>query len=292
MVMPVAGAMEESTFLETQAFLATKGLPVPRVFAHFPEQGIVTLEDLGDTLLETVFLNGDARAREFYSRAVEILSDMRRRIPEQHGSVPAFALAFDMEKLMFEMDFFLEHFVKSLHRARPSARALSKLKAFFTRICGFLADRPRVFTHRDYHSRNLMVRGDELVMIDFQDARMGPEQYDLASLIRDSYVAPPSEMADELIEQYLQATGRTEPHARAEFLHAFDIMSLQRNIKALGTFGYQTAIRGTSRYVDAIPRTASHIRFTLARLPELRGFHAVMEDFIFDLCARNISIIT
>ena len=97
--------------------------------------------------------------------------------------------------------------------------------------------------HRDYHSRNLMLRDGRLYIIDFQDARLGPDTYDLVSLLRDSYVDLPEQVVDELIAYFLALQGRSGGRART-FRRRFDLMALQRNLKALGTFGYQTTARG------------------------------------------------
>ena len=99
--------------------------------------------------------------------------------------------------------------------------------------------------HRDYHSRNLMLHERRLYIIDFQDARMGPDTYDLASLLRDSYVDHTEARVDELIRGYLKLGGPSQatPEAFAEYRRRFDLMSVQRNLKALGTFGHQTTSR-------------------------------------------------
>ena len=99
-----------------------------------------------------------------------------------------------------------------------------------------------------------MLHGGELYIIDFQDARMGPDTYDLVSLLRDSYVDLPEETSNELIAYFL-ALKRPKPANEREFRRRFDIMALQRNLKALGTFGYQTTARRNPVYIQYIPRT-------------------------------------
>ena len=136
--------------------------------------------------------------------------------------------------------------------------------------------------HRDYHSRNLMLHDGSLFIIDFQDARMGPDTYDLASLLRDSYVDLPALQVDEPDRVLPGADARPQAARRdddAEFRRRFDLMALQRNLKALGTFGYQTTARGNTVYMQYIPRTLSHVKANLApyrrfdRLRELLGRH-------------------
>ena len=135
--------------------------------------------------------------------------------------------------------------------------------------------------HRDYHSRNLMVFDDTLHIIDFQDARMGPDTYDLVSLLRDSYVDLPERTVDELIAYFLALGGRAGD--LASFRPRFDLMALQRNLKALGTFGYQTTARRNTVYIQYIPRTLRYARENLlkyerfARLRDLLAPH--VEEF-------------
>ena len=124
--------------------------------------------------------------------------------------------------------------------------------------------------HRDYHSRNLMLHHDRLYIIDFQDARMGPDTYDLVSLLRDSYVDLPERTVDELIAYFLALKGETRD--RAEFRRRFDTMALQRNLKALGTFGYQTTARRNPVYIQYIPRTLRYVRDNLDHLPQFASF--------------------
>jgi len=124
-----------------------------------------------------------------------------------------------------------------------------------------------VLCHRDYHSRNLMLFADRLYWIDFQDARMGPASYDLASLLRDAYVDVPEELQEELQERFRQKAAPGE--ARDVFRRRFDLMCVQRNLKALGTFGYMATVRQNPVYLPYIPRTLAHARRNLSLYPEL-----------------------
>ena len=130
--------------------------------------------------------------------------------------------------------------------------------------------------HRDYHSRNLMLHRSRLYMIDFQDARLGPDTYDLASLLRDSYVDITDHERDDLIAAFLALSDISDA---AEFRRRFDLMAVQRNLKALGTFGFQASARGNTAYIQYMPRTLNSVRVNLdkygrfARLRALLGAH-------------------
>jgi aminoglycoside/choline kinase family phosphotransferase len=178
---------------------------------------------------------------------------------------------------MWELDFFAKHFLHAYRGVALSPTECEALHEEFLAIAHELAGEPRVLCHRDYHSRNLMLTGDRLVMIDFQDARMGPDTYDLASLLRDSYVDISNETLDDLIAYFLALQGR--PNDGPEFRRRFDLMALQRNLKALGTFGYQTTARENPVYIQYMARTLRYARENLhkygrfARLTEILSSH-------------------
>jgi len=277
------GQNEEASFLDVQRFLQSLSLPVPRVHGHHPNEGLVVLEDLGDGLLETVVQRGDERQiRALYFEAVDLLVRMRRAVKSSSSTCRAFDLAFDEAKLMQEMDFFLTHFIRGLAAIEPSPQASETLQEFFATICRRLAEEPRIFTHRDYHARNLLLHEGRLFMIDFQDARMGPAQYDLASLLRDSYVSLPENFIEELMDFYMEGVSEKASDSREHFDYIFDVMSLQRNIKALGTFGYQAHVRESQRYLSSIPRTAGYVERNISRYPQLARFRSVVEDLIVE----------
>jgi hypothetical protein len=144
-----------------------------------------------------------------------------------------------------------------------------------------IASWPRVLCHRDYHSRNLMLHQGALHWIDFQDARMGPATYDLASLLRDSYVDVPEPLVADLAEEFRQKALPGEP--REVFLRRFGLMSVQRNLKALGTFGYMASVRGNPVYLPYIPRTLASARRNLARHPELASLWEALAGHIEEL---------
>ncbi len=272
---------DEEGFLEIQRFLTDLGLPVPAIYNHHREDRIVLLEDLGDDLLEKVVERSDkSRVTGLYRQAVDLLLTIRRATMKLNSGCRAFKLAFDREKLMQEMEFFINHFVRGLCGIKSSASAFVALDRFFLKICSILSEEPKIFTHRDYHSRNLILRGDQLVMIDFQDARMGPAQYDLASLLRDSYVTLPEEFVDTLVDYYAEVTGNTSQKSMERFRYIFDVMSLQRNIKALGTFGYQATARGKRGYLKSVPRTGAYVARNIAKYKEFALFRSAVEDVI------------
>ena len=244
-------------------------LPVARVIDVLPDAGALVLEDLGDETLEGALGHTDSNRRptrdELYRSAVRLAVDVASRGTDVlAGSDRAGGPALDEERFLFEMRFFLQHYVGSF-LGRPEAP--QELREAVERLAVATAAHPRVLCHRDFHSRNLMVRGDgTLAMVDIQDARWGPDTYDLASLLRDAYVDMTDAEVDELFSYYWrQLPTALDP---AAVRSRFDQSGAQRMIKALGTFGYQVAVLGRDRYRSAIPRTVARLASLLPANPQ------------------------
>ena len=249
-------------FVQVAGLLAAVPLPVPRVRHEFPELGVLILDDLGDVTLQAhTASRPDGRHLALYEEAVDLLIRLQVRGAELADErLPPYRAAFDVEKLMWEMDFFLRHFLEGYCGAVYPAAEREALRRELLAIVEPLAAAPRVLCHRDYHSRNLMLHDGRLFVIDFQDARMGPDTYDLVSLLRDSYVELPSSMTDALIERFRRGRPSAEP--ADAFASRFRLMAVQRNLKALGTFGYQAVARANPVYAQYVPRTLDDVRAT------------------------------
>jgi aminoglycoside/choline kinase family phosphotransferase len=255
-------------YLAVHGLLEGYGLPVPATLDVDGERGIVVQEDLGDcTLQEALREAGEARRAEMYRDAVDEIAVLQQKAAAGPQSAECFRIAFDIEKLTWELHYFQKHFLEGHRGCDLSVEDRATLSESFHVIGQEIASWPRVLCHRDYHSRNLMQHRDRLHWIDFQDARMGPATYDLASLLRDAYVDVPEPLQEELKERFRQKAAPGE--GREVFRRRFDLMCVQRNLKALGTFGYMAAVRGNAVYLPYIPRTLAHARHNLARYPEL-----------------------
>lgn len=251
-------------------------VPVPTIHGADAELGIVVLEDLGDRMLEDAAAALPAVERDaWYREAVDVVAAIQRGGRRLAGSGAApFDLAFDVAKLTQELDFFLKHFVAGYRRHRLPSSAQRALDDEFRSLASDMAAEPRVLCHRDFHSRNLMLHRGRLHVIDFQDARMGPDTYDLASLLRDAYVELDATAVDTLLTHYQTVSGVRDGGA---LRRRFERTTVQRSLKALGTFGYQLTVRGNPRYRDALPRALSYARNAIVedrhrrRLGELLG---------------------
>ncbi len=119
---------------------------------------------------------------------------------------------------------------------------------------------PQALLHRDYHSRNIMIKNSELVLIDFQDARMGPYTYDIASLAIDPYVDIDDQFRSNLVEEYYNLVKDLVKVSRQDYLRHYSLCYLQRGIKMLGTFSYQKTEKGKDTYLKYIPNTVKNIK--------------------------------
>ena len=277
-------------FVRIASLFRRMPLPVPEILGHEDDLGLLVLQDLGDLTLQA-YLGEAPRAQHegLYRQAIAFLEILQRRGTElaSPGDVP-YTIAFDAEKLTWELEFFTKHFVEGLRGQAIAPAARQTLTAEWRSLAEELAAEPRVLCHRDYHSRNLMLSAGDLYIIDFQDARMGPDTYDLASLLRDSYVDLPDDVVDRLIAHFVAlrregAPGTLPEGWEASFRRRFDIMALQRNLKALGTFGFQTAARGNPVYMQYIPRTLRYARRTLAAYPRFARLRDVLGELIEEL---------
>jgi aminoglycoside/choline kinase family phosphotransferase len=274
-------------FANVARLLAAMQMPAPRILGHSDALGIIALEDLGDVTLQAHLAGAPAAERAaLYRQAVELVVTLQRRGAELASPeyVP-YGLAFDEEKLTWELQFFTTHFVEACRGAALTVAEREALAHEYGAIAGELASERRVLCHRDYHSRNLMLHDGRLHVIDFQDARMGPDTYDLASLLRDSYVDLTQPEVDDLIALFLARSageGATAGGA-AEFRRRFDLMSLQRNLKALGTFGYQATARGNPVYIQYVPRTLACARANLRRYPRFERLHGLLASRLPEL---------
>ncbi len=280
-VSGAAGNIRELPFLNILRPLAGSGIPVPACHFYDEAAGLLYLEDFGDvTLFQACRRNGESAVRTYYPVAIDTLVRIHLRLTARGADdCQAFSRSFDAPLLLWEFEHFLEYGIWARRDKQPMCADDERvIREGFSFIAEWLAGQPRVFTHRDYHSRNLMVDGERLGVLDFQDALLGPATYDLASLLRDSYVALDESFVDEMIDRYVAGMcAGLEPDGRerlllmdrAAFRRLFDFTSIQRNLKAAGRFVYIDRVKGNPGFLADIPRTLGYVRRNLEKYPEL-----------------------
>ncbi|MBF8258824.1 MAG: APH protein [Actinobacteria bacterium] len=275
-------AGEELPFVNVHRYMKAAGVPVPEIHHAVPEARLIFLEDAGDIMLEGAVRSAKS-AEEYlplYEDCVEILVRIQQEGTKAlDGKAMPSRLAFDVRKFSEEIDFFFEHAVREYGEIPLSDSEERAIENLFLPFLEEMAALPRVLSHRDYHSRNVMVldptpggrRG--LRILDFQDARMGNAFYDLCSLLRDSYATLPEKAVGHLCYAYRHASPSGLKPALgdpAAFEYRLDVASLQRNVKAIGTFGNQARNRGKTFYLRFIPPTVAYLAANFDRNPRMR----------------------
>ncbi len=279
-------APEFYPFLVVGNLFAKNGIRVPEVYATDPEMGLLLLEDCGDLILQDTIPELDAdRLAARYRQIIDLLVRIQsiRSDEQTPDSAIPFSLRFDHDKLMFEFDFFIEHALKGYFEDWLEERAIARLRDEFLKITDLLVlPEHFVLNHRDLHSRNIMLFNGEPVIIDFQDARMGLPQYDAVSLLRDSYARLNDALVEELKHYHfkqLRQRGLTAME-EAEYLRLFDLMAFQRNVKAIGTFCYQTSVAGNNSFEANIEPTLAYLSAYIDARPELAAAGKLLEPLI------------
>ncbi len=270
----------ELPFLNVLKHLQSVGVSVPALYFFDEPAGLLYLEDFGDvTLAQACQGASGATIERLYRQAIDVLVQLH-----VHASVPskspclAFSRSFDVPLYLWEFDHFLEYGVVARQDQPLREEDLVPIQKEFQNIAEWLAKQSKVFTHRDFHSRNLMVDGPRMGVIDFQDALLGPPAYDLASLLRDSYIALDESLVDALLVYYREKMCQALPtsqhsemhlHDADTFRRLFDYTSIQRNLKAAGRFVYIDRVKGNQNFLDSIPRTLHNVRANLTKYPQL-----------------------
>ncbi|MBF8254047.1 MAG: DUF1679 domain-containing protein [Deltaproteobacteria bacterium] len=265
---------KELPFLNVHRFLCRIGVRVPRLYGHWEKQGILMLEDLGDTALwDRVQGLSPSEVLAWYQKAIdELLVLQIRGTAQRDEACIAFQQRFDFRLYMWEFEHFLEYGLIKRPDAHVGNPTLAQLRTVFTTIAERLDRQPACLNHRDYHSWNLMIHDDAVAVIDFQDALLAPAQYDLASLlndrITDSVIRP--DLESSLLRYYLERRAEAEkrPIDGDEFREIYLLSAIQRDLKVVGRFFYLDIIKGKPGYKKFIPATVRRLQRNLARLPQ------------------------
>jgi aminoglycoside/choline kinase family phosphotransferase len=251
-------------FLEIRDLLAAHGVDVPAVYAEDTDRGWLLLEDLGDDTLAAVLASNPERKEELYTRAVGDLARAQASLARLPPSCVVASRAFDYELLHWE----IHHFREWALEARGivlSAADRAVFDGIADRLARSIAELPRVVVHRDYQSRNLMVRASgALCWIDFQDALLGPRVYDLVALLNDSYQVFDRPFVESRLDEYASAAGLGAA-ARATLGVEFDRVTVQRKLKDAGRFVFIDRVKANDSFLRFVEPTIAKVRASLAR---------------------------
>jgi aminoglycoside/choline kinase family phosphotransferase len=261
----------DNSFLDVTKLFEQASLPVPKIIDAAGTEGIILQEDLGDVSLAKWLSDAEERGdnagvEKMLHRSIEFIAQIQAATTLAYTSDSvASRLAFDEDKLLWELNYFFDHFFGS-YRQQKFETEEEAIKRDLREIAVELAARPRALTHRDYHAMNLMVdAAGELRIIDHQDARMGPITYDLVPLLVERRLQPVDEAwVEEQQDLFLRLHDKIcSPRLKAEELrYEFHLMTIQRQLKAMGTFSYQTAVVGRGVVYEnyIVPAAATVLR--------------------------------
>jgi len=257
-VYPEIFVAREHSYLDVTNLFLAGNLPVAKILDFDENFGVIILEDFGDTILRDVLLQSEPEEREtLLNDAVRLIAKIQAATPKafELNSI-ASRLKFDEEKLLWELNFFKQHYFESLKKEKLSEKDDKNLTAEFVEIARELDSAARVLCHRDFHAANLMLdKQKKLRVIDHQDARIGAMSYDVVSLLLDRVTEPPSRVWVRekrlffLAEREKLGLETIDPDV---FAREFHLQTIQRCLKAAGTFSYQSTFRAKTYFVPFI----------------------------------------
>jgi len=264
-------------FLAISEMLGRHGVRVPKVIASDVVQGFILLEDFGDTVLSQVLTAENVD--QLYSQAINQLIELQQTPPLERYPLPAYGEI----KLVDEMSLFDEWFLRKFLMLKPSQEEQALLISTYDFLANQALRQPQVVVHRDYHCRNLMIidQAQELGIIDFQDAVIGPVTYDIVSLLRDAYVQWPNDKVQEWLKIYWErqsVNGRLGRTSFAELQQWFDWMGAQRHLKVLGIFARLYFRDGKDGYLNDLPLVLFYLLTETKGYNELSAFHQWLCD--------------
>ncbi len=294
-VMDAPPEKEDSRpYINVAGMLADAGVNAPKVIAQNLAEGFLLLSDLGHcTYLATLAQTGSTgrSADLLYRDALTTLVRMQTGCASRVGELPA----YDAALLKREMELFPKWFIGNHLGLTIDAAERGLFASVFAILTDSALEQPRVFVHRDYHSRNLMatdsaIHGPNPGVLDFQDAVWGPITYDLVSLLRDCYIAWPIERVHAWLCDYRDRARQAglDVGDDAQFLRWFDLMGVQRHLKAIGIFARLAHRDGKRGYLNDIPRTLNYIRAVLPAYPEMQSLAQFIDMRIVPLLTKLV----
>lgn len=239
---------ENGRYAACAAFLRSRGVSVPRVIAHDKAQRFLLLEDAGD---EDLWVHRQAawpERRSLYRKVLAQAAVLHACDLAEAEAAGVLQAPFDEALYLWEQDYFFEHFLGGDETVRGAVPLAGEARR--------LASLPRVLLHRDFQSQNIMVRGDEVALIDFQGMRAGLAGYDVASLLYDPYVPMAEEERAELARDYAEMAARTDLPAWGAELRS---CARQRLMQALGAYGFLGRVKGRRHFLEHIPVAAGRL---------------------------------
>ncbi|NOT49580.1 MAG: phosphotransferase [Acidobacteria bacterium] len=286
-VYPEGFIEAEQSYLDVTKLFASAGLPVAKVLDFDERLGVIVIEDFGDRILRDEMQEASAGKREeLIVKAIDLIPQIQSAtgLAFESGSI-ASKLKFNSEKLLWELNFFKEHYFTTFKRQPLLPPDLdAALTTEFKDLCAELESKATVLCHRDFHAANLMLDGEgSLKIIDHQDARIGSVAYDLVSFLLDRVTEPPTaEWLAEKRRHFIKERIKLglDPLDEQAFAEEFRLQTIQRCLKAVGTFSFQSVKRGKTYF---IPFINPMFQIVLRAVENLERFPALRKTIVNEL---------
>lgn len=259
---------EADSFVDIGQHLLNKGVPVPHIYGYDRPAGLVALQDLGDLHLQTVVrrTRDQVEILAHYKAVIDLLITMA--VEGAKGFNPAFTYQtpyYDRHLILEkEARYFVTAFLNGYKGLRTDFEKLKEDFELFAKRS--LETGPVGFLHRDFQSRNILVRNEKYYVIDFQGGRLGPLPYDLASLLIDPYVELPEDIQQDLLAYYLDRLSGSVPVDRQDFLRAYKYCAINRNLQILGAFGFLSRVKEKTDFEAYIPAALASLKTRLSEV--------------------------
>ena len=267
-------------FVKIASLMQAMGVIVPKIIATNLQEGFLLIGDLGKETMLNAIHRQETKAQEFYGEAIEILINIQTNGSSHVEGLPLYS----KELLMDEMRLFVDWFCLRHLKIGPEIINDYGFEEIFEQLSVYALDQNQVFVHRDFHSRNiLMSEKGEMGVVDFQDAVRGPITYDLVSLLKDCYISLPSSKIDHWVDYYFARLMDLEliDKSHQEFKLEFDLMGVQRHLKAIGIFSRLKYRDGKDSYILDIPRTMNYVYTTAKNHPFLDPLYQFIHQYVY-----------
>ena len=261
---------ENRHYVSIAGYIARNGIRVPEIYFHDEAEGLIWMEDLGENDLWSFKDQPWHQLHPFYKSALEQVALLHTKAHQNiEGSGLKLQPPFNEELYLWEQNYFFENCLGRLFNIGQEELAKRAQLPELQRIAQFLAALPRVLVHRDFQSQNIMIKGGDAFLIDFQGLRFGLPGYDIASLIYDPYVSLGTQERWALIEDYAEFAG-------PDHLAQLDLCALQRLMQALGAYGFLGLVKGRPHFLEHVPAALASLTEVAGRIGALDSLHELL----------------
>ncbi|GAW85620.1 anomeric MurNAc/GlcNAc kinase [Bathymodiolus platifrons methanotrophic gill symbiont] len=276
---------DTAPFIKVAQLFEQAQVNVPHIIHQNTQQGFLLLEDFGShCLLDKL---DETTVEPLYKDALDSLITLQKNVDITSCALPH----YDAQLLQTELDLFSDWFLSQQCDLKLNAEQLAIIEASNSLLIDSALQQVQVCVHRDYHSRNLMhLSNDNPGIIDFQDAVIGPVTYDAVSLLRDCYISWTDEQIESCLKPYYQQLKQANivQCDFSQFKRDFDLMGIQRHLKAIGIFSRLNIRDGKNAYMGDIPRTLNYVINISQRYPELQDFHSLLVQVVLPASKRSL----